>query len=209
MFEDNVDFIGFLPPEVDVEPLTKRPKMGAQESQNVADIVDAGQANNENDDRDALPKTPTVVAKSSRPTKSITIDMMMEAATPWLSSYLYAASTNAGKGKNATDLPGDSSVLEMHDFLALPPIRQLHEEILAFSSYISPTSQERLARLACVNRIEAALKKAWPSAKVRGPPLYLFVCLSKCNPCCCCRHCLVGFSFWKFLHGIILAFLGH
>lgn len=66
------------------------------------------------------------------------------------------------------------------------PIVRLHQEIIDFDAYISPSGQEKKARSAIVSRVENVIRKLWPKAKVNDT-IYL------------------GVAVWKLLYGTVSA----
>lgn len=49
----------------------------------------------------------------------------------------------------------------------ISPIRQLHEEIISFDKFISPTEQERKARNIVVDKVTKIMHELWPNSIVR------------------------------------------
>lgn len=75
---------------------------------------------------------------------------LLKSNVPWIKRHSFIPSTY-----NITLTPGIS------------PIRQLHEEIISFDKFISPTEQERKARNIVVDKVTKIMHELWPNATVR------------------------------------------
>ena len=100
--------------------------------------------------------------------RQVTASSLLSTTSPWME---YAAHTFLSPHY----VISEQRLAFWKHYMSLHPIVQLHEEIVAFERYISPTSSEMKTRSELLQRIDAVVQDLWPGSKVFSSLIHRFL----------------------------------